>query len=210
MGELICQLQQYSEVEIGTNAVRCLAYADDLLPFARTRDVAKSKALCLRTVASKKKVYVDVGIEEYLKYLGAEFTAFGMGSQNNEALFIHLKRLKRASLKPSQKLLYYATSSYQANYPLEVVKSAPGCFKTGIYYGWANVDNVPVYKMVMSIGWNPYYSNKEKSMVNRNSIMQALDTLNKKAAKFLHQQQPKAIHLVIILLNEISATFLAI
>uniref|UniRef100_A0A1A9W8B0 riboflavin kinase n=1 Tax=Glossina brevipalpis TaxID=37001 RepID=A0A1A9W8B0_9MUSC len=51
-----------------------------------------------------------------------------------------------------------------ANYPLEVVKSLPNCFKTGIYYGWANVDNGPVYKMVMSVGWNPYYSNKEKSM----------------------------------------------
>ncbi|KAI9579966.1 putative riboflavin kinase [Glossina fuscipes] len=51
-----------------------------------------------------------------------------------------------------------------ANYPLEVVKSLPCCFKTGIYYGWANVDNGPVYKMVMSIGWNPFYNNKEKSM----------------------------------------------
>lgn len=51
-----------------------------------------------------------------------------------------------------------------ANYPLDVVKSLPSALKTGIYYGWANVDNGEVYKMVMSIGTNPYYDNKEKSM----------------------------------------------
>uniref|UniRef100_A0A1L8EI26 riboflavin kinase n=1 Tax=Haematobia irritans TaxID=7368 RepID=A0A1L8EI26_HAEIR len=51
-----------------------------------------------------------------------------------------------------------------ANYPLEVVKSLPDAIQPGVYYGWANVDNGPVYKMVMSIGWNPFYDNKEKSM----------------------------------------------
>ncbi|XP_037949972.1 putative riboflavin kinase [Teleopsis dalmanni] len=53
-----------------------------------------------------------------------------------------------------------------ANYPLEVVKSLPTSCQNGIYYGWANVDNGEVYKMVMSIGWNPYYDNKERSMVS--------------------------------------------
>lgn len=53
-----------------------------------------------------------------------------------------------------------------ANYPLDVVKSLPDCFQPGVYYGWANVDNGPVHKMVMSIGWNPFYDNKEKSMVS--------------------------------------------
>jgi len=37
--------------------------------------------------------------------------------------------------------------------------------ETGIYYGYAKVDGGPVYKMVMSIGWNPYYKNVKKSMV---------------------------------------------
>ena len=37
--------------------------------------------------------------------------------------------------------------------------------ETGIYYGFANVDRGPVYKMVMSIGWNPYFKNVKKSMV---------------------------------------------
>ncbi|XP_053962073.1 putative riboflavin kinase [Anastrepha ludens] len=51
-----------------------------------------------------------------------------------------------------------------ANFPLEVVKSLPAALSLGIYYGWANVDNGEVYKMVMSIGTNPYFDNKEKSM----------------------------------------------
>ncbi|KAH8241292.1 hypothetical protein KR032_007455 [Drosophila birchii] len=51
-----------------------------------------------------------------------------------------------------------------ANFPLEVVKSLPESLPTGAYYGWANVDNGPVYKMVLSIGWNPFYNNKEKSV----------------------------------------------
>lgn len=43
----------------------------------------------------------------------------------------------------------------------------PEAIQPGVYYGWANVDNGPVYKMVMSIGWNPFYENREKSMVSR-------------------------------------------
>ena len=38
--------------------------------------------------------------------------------------------------------------------------------ETGIYYGFASVDGGPVYKMVMSIGWNPFYKNVKKSMVH--------------------------------------------
>lgn len=35
---------------------------------------------------------------------------------------------------------------------------------TGIYAGWASVQGVEgVHKMVMSIGWNPYFNNKEKT-----------------------------------------------
>ncbi|XP_017081801.1 putative riboflavin kinase [Drosophila eugracilis] len=51
-----------------------------------------------------------------------------------------------------------------ANFPLEVVKSLPESLETGVYYGWANVDGGPVYKMVLSVGWNPFYNNKEKSV----------------------------------------------
>ncbi|KAJ8686354.1 hypothetical protein QAD02_022148, partial [Eretmocerus hayati] len=50
-----------------------------------------------------------------------------------------------------------------ANFPDDVVQALPNEFETGIYYGWASLDNV-IYKMVMSIGWNPFYKNDKKSM----------------------------------------------
>lgn len=51
-----------------------------------------------------------------------------------------------------------------ANFPDSVVEHLPADISTGIYYGWACVGNGDVYKMVMSIGWNPYYKNTKKSM----------------------------------------------
>lgn len=51
-----------------------------------------------------------------------------------------------------------------ANFPDSVVDNLPADISTGIYYGWACVANGDVYKMVMSIGWNPYYKNTKKSM----------------------------------------------
>jgi len=51
-----------------------------------------------------------------------------------------------------------------ANFPMEVVDNLPEAISTGIYYGWASVDRGPVYKMVISIGWNPFYKNTKKSM----------------------------------------------
>ncbi|XP_006626942.1 riboflavin kinase [Lepisosteus oculatus] len=51
-----------------------------------------------------------------------------------------------------------------ANFPDSVVDNLPADICTGIYYGWACVGNGDVHKMVMSIGWNPYYKNTKKSM----------------------------------------------
>lgn len=51
-----------------------------------------------------------------------------------------------------------------ANFPDTVVDNLPADISTGIYYGWACVGNGDVHKMVMSIGWNPYYKNTKKSM----------------------------------------------
>lgn len=53
-----------------------------------------------------------------------------------------------------------------ANYPEEVVAKYSESLYTGIYCGWAKVDNGEVHKMVMSVGWNPYYNNDKKSMVS--------------------------------------------
>ncbi|KAK4439079.1 Bifunctional riboflavin kinase/FMN phosphatase [Sesamum alatum] len=35
---------------------------------------------------------------------------------------------------------------------------------SGVYFGWAGLPTRGVYKMVMSIGWNPYFSNTEKTI----------------------------------------------
>uniref|UniRef100_A0A8V0YQV3 Riboflavin kinase n=1 Tax=Gallus gallus TaxID=9031 RepID=A0A8V0YQV3_CHICK len=44
------------------------------------------------------------------------------------------------------------------------VESFPSDIPTGIYYGWASVGNGDVHKMVLSIGWNPFYKNIKKSV----------------------------------------------
>ncbi|XP_049884991.1 putative riboflavin kinase [Pectinophora gossypiella] len=51
-----------------------------------------------------------------------------------------------------------------ANFHLEVVKKLPRGFEPGVYYGWAQVDSGPVYKMVANIGWCPFYKNEEMSV----------------------------------------------
>ncbi|XP_050672467.1 putative riboflavin kinase [Leptidea sinapis] len=51
-----------------------------------------------------------------------------------------------------------------ANYPRDVAKSLPSDIKPGVYYGWAQVDSNSVYKMVVNIGWCPFYQNKEMSI----------------------------------------------
>ncbi|CAM9696379.1 unnamed protein product, partial [Ectocarpus sp. 8 AP-2014] len=37
---------------------------------------------------------------------------------------------------------------------------------TGIYYGYAMLDGT-VYPSVISVGWNPYFDNKSKTVVRR-------------------------------------------
>ncbi|XP_040272994.1 riboflavin kinase [Bufo bufo] len=51
-----------------------------------------------------------------------------------------------------------------ANFPEHVVDSLPPDLTTGIYYGWGCIGNGDIYKMVMSIGWNPFYKNTKKSV----------------------------------------------
>lgn len=35
---------------------------------------------------------------------------------------------------------------------------------SGVYFGWAGLPTRGIYKMVMSIGWNPYFDNTEKTL----------------------------------------------
>ncbi|XP_034190175.1 riboflavin kinase [Osmia lignaria lignaria] len=50
-----------------------------------------------------------------------------------------------------------------ANIEDKVVEALPDDFNTGVYYGWASIDG-NVYKMVASIGWNPFYKNEKKTV----------------------------------------------
>jgi len=71
-----------------------------------------------------------------------------------------------------------------ANYPEDVVSSLPDVIQSGIYYGWAMVDQGPVYKMVMSIGWNPVYQNEKRSMVSGKDIVCDVMTHNRRPTFF--------------------------
>ena len=62
-------------------------------------------------------------------------------------------------------ILYIYLFAIIANIEEEVVESLPEGLITGIYHGFAAVDNGTIHDMVMSIGWNPYYQNQKKSMV---------------------------------------------
>lgn len=66
-----------------------------------------------------------------------------------------------------QLILFYIL----ANLSPDVVKNVPDELQTGIYFGWANVDNGEVYKAVLSLGWNPFFKNKEKSLVRTSQII---------------------------------------
>jgi len=52
----------------------------------------------------------------------------------------------------------------EANLPIKPYEDVLAKCPAGVYYGWANVDKGTVYKMAMSIGWSPFYKNKEKTM----------------------------------------------
>jgi FAD synthase len=65
-----------------------------------------------------------------------------------------------------------------ANFPPEVVDNLPDDIGTGIYCGWAKVDDGSVYKMVMSVGWNPYFKNEKKSMVKSRFLFYMLKLKN--------------------------------
>jgi len=51
-----------------------------------------------------------------------------------------------------------------ANFTEDVIENLPKELVGGIYWGYANVDRGPVYGMVMSIGWNPFYNNEKRAM----------------------------------------------
>lgn len=51
-----------------------------------------------------------------------------------------------------------------ANLPTAAFSSILADHVCGIYLGWAGLSNRGVFKMVMSVGWNPYFDNAEKTV----------------------------------------------
>eukprot|EP00029_Vermamoeba_vermiformis_P013178 TRINITY_DN8098_c0_g1_i1.p1 TRINITY_DN8098_c0_g1~~TRINITY_DN8098_c0_g1_i1.p1 ORF type:complete len:164 (-),score=18.04 TRINITY_DN8098_c0_g1_i1:61-552(-) len=63
----------------------------------------------------------------------------------------------------------YGRGSRQLGFP--TANLDPNSFKDllidadeGVYFGFAKINDEPIEEMVMSIGWNPQYGNKEKSV----------------------------------------------
>ncbi|GAB4826864.1 hypothetical protein Ancab_033743 [Ancistrocladus abbreviatus] len=58
------------------------------------------------------------------------------------------------------KVLGIPTANLSTEGYLEILLEYP----SGVYFGWAGLSIRGVYKMVMSIGWNPYFNNPEKTI----------------------------------------------
>ncbi|XP_078442242.1 riboflavin kinase/FMN hydrolase [Wolffia australiana] len=51
-----------------------------------------------------------------------------------------------------------------ANLPAEEFPEVLAKQASGVYFGWAGLSGKGVHKMVMSVGWNPYFDNTEKTI----------------------------------------------
>ncbi|UJR16098.1 hypothetical protein I4U23_003010 [Adineta vaga] len=54
-----------------------------------------------------------------------------------------------------------------ANFDEETVEKLPSSIYQGVYYGWAKLltkSNNEIYKMVTSVGTNPFYNGEKKTM----------------------------------------------
>ncbi|XP_051216151.1 bifunctional riboflavin kinase/FMN phosphatase [Lolium perenne] len=51
-----------------------------------------------------------------------------------------------------------------ANLPADKFSDILSEHTSGVYFGWAGLRKRAIYKMVMSIGWNPYFHNSEKTI----------------------------------------------
>jgi hypothetical protein len=55
-----------------------------------------------------------------------------------------------------------------ANFDEVTVEKLPSSIYQGVYYGWAKLlakDDNQIYKMVTSVGTNPFYNGEKKTMV---------------------------------------------
>lgn len=104
-------------------------------------------------------------IRNYLPHccVGPIVKGFGRGSKDLGCPTGNLDALNTNTIPFPFPFNHYELS---ANFALDVVQKLPVDIETGVYFGWAKVDKGEVYKAVLSIGWNPFYGNKEKSVVS--------------------------------------------
>lgn len=57
---------------------------------------------------------------------------------------------------------YFISANLSAEGHSDILAEHPA----GVYFGWAGLSGRGTFKMVMSIGWNPYFDNKEKTIVS--------------------------------------------
>ncbi|KAF1861946.1 hypothetical protein Lal_00026439 [Lupinus albus] len=62
------------------------------------------------------------------------------------------------------KIIVISTLYLPANLSAEGYSDLLQEHPAGVYFGWAGLSTRGVFKMVMSIGWNPYFNNKEKTI----------------------------------------------
>ena len=58
-----------------------------------------------------------------------------------------------------------------ANFSEEIVEQLPQEYIEGVYFGWARVNNGGTFKMVMSIGKNPYFNNTRRTMETKSELI---------------------------------------
>ena len=76
---------------------------------------------------------------------------------------------------------FYVYFQYLANLDETTVEKLPASIVKGVYYGWAQLltkTENEVYKMVTSIGTNPFYNNTKKTIVSVEIVNLCLNLMN--------------------------------
>ncbi|CAF1204379.1 unnamed protein product [Adineta ricciae] len=76
---------------------------------------------------------------------------------------------------------FYVCFQYLANLDEATVEKLPTSIDQGVYYGWAQLltkTDSEVYKMVTSIGTNPFYNNTKKTIVSVAIVNLCLNLMN--------------------------------
>ena len=99
-----------------------------------------------------------VVIETHFSLVGIYFITY-------LTLMSHFVSMK-SSIKPCSLCLFCLMTPISANLSTKGYSALLSEHPSGVYFGWAGLSTRGVYKMVMNIGWNPYFNNTEKSIVS--------------------------------------------